>query len=71
MELLIRLARGTDGSYRAWCPALPGCAVSADSRAEARIKIANAVRSYLTRLDAVLPKELARACMAGSVRGVA
>jgi hypothetical protein len=50
---------------------LPGCAVSADSRAEARIKIANAVRSYLTRLDAVLPKELARACMAGSVRGVA
>ncbi len=60
METAIRIAGLLDGAYRAWCPALPGCAVYGRSRPEAAARIRQAVRGYLRHLDVALPRELAR-----------
>ena len=63
MESAVRIAGPLDGAYRAWCPALPGCAVYGRSRCEAKAKIRQAVRGYLEHLDVALPRELARHTM--------
>jgi len=60
MEAAVRIAGPLDGTYRAWCPALPGCAVYGHSRREAVARIRQAVRGYLEHLDVALPRELAR-----------
>ena len=60
MEFAVRIAGPLGGAYRAWCPALPGCAVYGHSRHEARDRIRQAVSGYLEHLDVVLPRELAR-----------
>lgn len=59
MESAVRIAGPFDGTYRAWCPALPGCAVYSRSRSEAKARIRQAVRGYLEQLDVALPRELA------------
>jgi len=56
----MNLSRGLSGYYRAWCPALPGCVVWALSRREAKDKLRKAVLAYITNLEVVLPRELAR-----------
>mgnify|MGYP006305064505 CR=1 FL=1 len=58
MKVVIRMARNPDGSYRAWCPALPGCMVRAATKQEAQDRIMDAVAGYLSSLDVVMPREL-------------
>ena len=60
MGSAVRIAGLFDGTYRAWCPALPGCAVLGRSRLEAKARIRQAVRGYLEHLEVALPRELAR-----------
>ena len=60
MVATVRVAGLLDGTYRAWCPALPGCTVYSRSRQEAGARIQQAVRGYLAHLDVALPRELAR-----------
>ena len=57
MKLGIKIVRQVD-SYEAWCPALPGCRVTAASREQACERIQSAVRGYLASLDVALPREL-------------
>ncbi len=72
MKLTVKLARVDGNRFRAWCPALPGCAVYAQSQREAKIKISQAIDGYLASLDTVLPAELAKKAISpGYTRGVA
>jgi predicted RNase H-like HicB family nuclease len=64
MELRMNVSRNALGYYRASCPELPGCTVWAMSRKEAKNKLCRAVLGYMTRLEVVLPRQLAR--LAGS-----
>lgn len=57
MKILIKTARQANGAYRAWCPALPGCAVRAETRGRAQSKIGDAVVGYLASMDVALPRE--------------
>ncbi len=60
MNLAIRIVKDASSAYRASCPALPGCEVLASTLSEARSRIREAIRGYLTRLADVLPRELGR-----------
>jgi predicted RNase H-like HicB family nuclease len=60
MVATVRIAGPFGGPYRAWCPALPGCAVYGRSRREVRARIRQAVLGYLEHLAVALPRELAR-----------
>jgi len=60
MKLAVRIAPQPGTGYKAWCPALPGCRVLADSRRQVRARLRRAVRGYLAHLDVALPRELAR-----------
>jgi len=64
MRMTVQITRGTDGFYRARCPALPGCAVVGLTRDEAHAKIAKAIEGYLASLDVALPRELGRSMVA-------
>lgn len=61
MNLAIKLEHRIDGTYRACCPALPGCSVWGQSKEDAHVKIDLAVRGYLASLDVCLPRELGKA----------
>jgi predicted RNase H-like HicB family nuclease len=43
-------------SYSAVCPELPGCASAGDTEEEARSKIEEAIRLYLTPAELLLPE---------------
>lgn len=60
MKLTMQMARTAEGFFRAWCPALPGCVVIAETRAEAEAQIAKAIEGYVASLDVALPRELGR-----------
>jgi hypothetical protein len=60
MATAIRIAGPFCGTYRAWCPALPGCAVYGGSWREAKVRIQQAIGGYLAHLSVALPRELAR-----------
>jgi predicted RNase H-like HicB family nuclease len=60
MKLTVQMTRVAEGFFRAWCPALPGCVVIAETRAEAEAQIARAVEGYIASLDVALPRELGR-----------
>ena len=60
MKLKVNLSRSGSGFYRAWCPALPGCAVWGASKREAKDKLQKAVVGYIENLNVALPRELAR-----------
>lgn len=64
MRMTVQITRGSDGFYRARCPALPGCSVVALTRDEAHAEIAEAVEGYLASLDVALPRELVRSLAA-------
>jgi predicted RNase H-like HicB family nuclease len=51
MRLEVKMARDVRGEYRAWCPALPGCAVRAESHVKASRDIAEAIRGYVASLN--------------------
>ena len=55
MRLDVRLSQERDGSYRAWCPSLPGCSVVGESRQQVLIGIRGAVEGYLASLDVAPP----------------
>ncbi len=57
MKLAVKIIRQVD-SYEAWCPALPGCRVTAASKEQACERIQTAVQGYLASLDVALPREL-------------
>ena len=63
MKLAIHIVRVAHNSYRAWCPALPGCVVHGESRQAAHAKIGGAIEGYLASLDVALPRELNRKFM--------
>lgn len=64
MKMTVRIARGTDGFYRAWCPALPGCFVMGLTGEEAHAEVARAIEGDLASLDVALPRELGRSLTA-------
>jgi predicted RNase H-like HicB family nuclease len=66
MKITVQITRGSDGFYRARCPALPGCIVVAPTRDEAHTKISEAIEGYLASLDVALPRELVRSLEAAS-----
>ncbi len=60
MKLVVKMSRQANGMFRAWCPALPGCAVYGECKEEAQVRIRRAVEGYLASLDVALPRELGR-----------
>ena len=58
MKLNVKIVRCSSGVYRAWCPALPGCIVTAMSEKGARQRIEEAVGGYLAKLEVNLPEKL-------------
>jgi len=60
MKLAIRIARTSDGQFRAACPALPGCVVWGQTYQEAEEKINKAVCGYLASMNVALPRELGK-----------
>ena len=58
MNAAILIGRGRDGLYRARCPALPGCYVTARSQVEAMDRVAEAIHTYMEHMTEVLPAEL-------------
>ena len=51
MKLIIQIRRDERG-YRAWCPALPGCTVRAETPQEAQKKIELAAKGYIASMHA-------------------
>jgi len=60
MRLVAQISQKAHGSFRACCPALPGCVVYARSRSEAKAKIQEAVCGYIASLDVALPCEISK-----------
>jgi predicted RNase H-like HicB family nuclease len=60
MELAVKITGCSGGYYRAWCPALPGCAVYGHTRTQVRSKIQDAVTGYVANMGVALPRELGR-----------
>jgi predicted RNase H-like HicB family nuclease len=55
MKPAVKIVRCAGGSYRGWCPALPGCAVCAETREEVLSRIRHAVAGYLASMDVPMP----------------
>ncbi len=66
MKIEIKIADQLNGTYKAWCPALPGCAVYGRSKREAKTRIRQAVCGYMEHLSVALPRELASHMKAAS-----
>jgi len=60
MKMVLKIAKCPDRTYAAWCPALPGCTVRAETKELAEDRIRDAVLGYLSSLDVALPRELGR-----------
>jgi len=60
MKITVKITCQPDGTYRASCPALPGCRVQGRSYEDAKHKIDSAVRGYLGSLNVAIPKERER-----------
>lgn len=60
MRVNIRVSRLGGGLYKAWCPALPGCVVHAQSRTGVVERIRDAMAGYVARMEVALPRELGR-----------
>ncbi len=54
MVLSTRMERRPDGTYRAWCPALPGCVADGGNREEALRGILLAASGYLASLEVAI-----------------
>ncbi len=51
MKVTVKIRRQLTGDYRAWCPALPGCAVLGKSPDDVKQKMDQAIRGYLASLN--------------------
>jgi predicted RNase H-like HicB family nuclease len=71
MRFIIRITKQNESCYRAWCPALPGCAIVAESRQEAQKLIRQAAEGYMASLNAALPRELDKCFHMVQVSGAA
>ena len=58
MRIVIEILEISVGTYRACCPALPGCAVVGCSAEDVRNKMADAVGGYLASFDIAGPERL-------------
>ena len=58
MRVVVIIMELSPDSHRAYCPALPGCAVLGRSRQEAAERISRAVTGYLASFDTVVPEKL-------------
>lgn len=55
MRLVIKMIRERDGSYRAWCPALPGCSAKGADQQQVMDDLQQAIRVYAYGFDASVP----------------
>ncbi len=53
MKVSIRIRMKSDGSYTAYCPALPGCVVVADNRELVERQIRDAAMGYIASMNGV------------------
>jgi predicted RNase H-like HicB family nuclease len=58
MKLSIRISMNDHGGYTADCPALPGCTIRGNSKAEVREKLDDAIRGYMAALNNFVPERL-------------
>lgn len=58
MKIAVRILKDSDGYYRAWAPALPGCFAYGPSEEDAQRKLEEAIRGYLSSLDTQVPGNL-------------
>lgn len=58
MRVCIQIAESTKGGYTAVCLSLPGCAIRATSREQARKKIEEAIRGYLAAVGNFVPENV-------------
>ena len=57
MKIVAKFKRNKDGTYKAWCPSLPGCCATGSDEMEVKKKIEKAVHFYLASLDVHASKE--------------
>ncbi len=57
MRIETKITKSATGTYRAWCPSLPGCEATGASREEAMAGIRQAMDSYVASLDSAMPCE--------------
>jgi predicted RNase H-like HicB family nuclease len=50
MQYTVVIEPADDGSFSVWVPDLPGCASTGDSREEALVNIAEAIRGHIETL---------------------
>ncbi len=60
MKIMVHIRRNAGGTYRTFCPMLPGCEVFASSREEATERMKFALKGYLANLEEILPRELSK-----------
>lgn len=58
MNLVVKTTQQSDGTIKAWCPALPGCQVTAGNDEEVHERLQTAIRGYLASMDVVPPADL-------------
>lgn len=57
MKLIVKVQQ-SQGKFRAWCPALPGCRAHGESHDHARKQLEEAIRGYLASLNVAPPAML-------------
>ena len=63
MNIVIKVCKESEGNYRAWCPALPGCFARGHSHTEVWQKIEEAIRGYLSSMNVALPEHIRKHVM--------
>ncbi|HHH75526.1 MAG TPA: type II toxin-antitoxin system HicB family antitoxin [Phycisphaerae bacterium] len=58
MKLGIRILNGESGTFKAVCPALPGCVSRGLTREEAADKLDEAIRGYLAAVGNFVPEHV-------------
>lgn len=60
MRLTIQINEDGRGGFIASCPSLPGCKCKADTREQAKKKLAEAVCGYISAIRDCTPETIAR-----------
>ena len=58
MKLCIKIIRNEHGTFTALCPTLPGCVASGQTPEEAREKLDDAIRGYLSAVSNFCPEQV-------------
>lgn len=56
MKLSIRIIKNESGGFTAFCPSLPGCTSSGNSKNQARERLDEAIRGYLAAVSNFVPE---------------